>query len=261
MMGANVMALDGVNQALKEKYKAILNSSIDLPNPEKMSEIFLTSVRDGYEGAKRKIMIIGREPGGDVKKGWYWGVAGSKSILQPILKSEDKSAYVDSAMQYHKVFFSSILSGKNERGSTFGNFLREVRNSLNGDDCGMIYSNLFCYSTNEGKIPNRLGKEGYAVIKMLSKDLLLSQIEILKPDTIIFANGTSGPSVDFRRECFPMDQCICRDNYEKDGISDIQLWKFKFDGIQCYRIQHPSSHHPASSPARKYFLENVLFRD
>ncbi len=75
--------------------------------------------------------------------------------------------------------------------------------------------------------------------KKLSKELIQAQLDILKPDFVLFVGGMT--SVSARREYFP--------NLKGDGKSIIDglpilcLEKFMFDGQEkpiCYRTYHPS---------------------
>lgn len=100
----------------------------------------------------------------------------------------------------------------------------------------------------------------FAQLLEVSELLLKTQIEILQPDTIIFANGAS--SARFRQGYFPHKgkASVCSDlrDFRDQGIPLNQLWRFKLHGsIQCYRIQHPSSISAASRAARQFLLAQL----
>ena len=192
-MDANVTVLDGVNQALKEKYKAILSGLFEeLSSPNELSEIFLTSVASGYEDAKRKIMIVGSEPGGG--KDWHWGYKGWEIASFKRAEGETLEFYVVKAMAYQKQIMAKVLNEpKNKQGASFHNFMRRVMKISGDGSAGIIYSNLFCFSDNNGSTPYEA--KDYKYIKTLSHRLLTAQLTILKPHIVIFANGKSSAHV------------------------------------------------------------------
>lgn len=196
-------------------------------------------VRGPEDPDARRIMVIGREFGGD---GW---------IVQH--EGDGATAYVTKALAKHRDFFDRWMKKGPDRGATFFNFMRALAKSFGTE--GLIYSNLLCIDSR-GKDPRR--SEHFPFIKRLSKQLLDAQFHHFKPDVVIFANGST--TVNIRREFFPIEGegkvCVSRRNWEEAGISREQLWEFELLGkFLCYRIQHPSAQSKASMAARRHLLE------
>ncbi|WP_150747619.1 hypothetical protein [Pseudomonas fluorescens] len=162
------------------------------------------------------------------------------------------------------------LPGPPDKGASYFNLLRSLASDHGSD--GIAWANLFGFAWN-GKSPMRW--PNFPMLLDISERLLKAQIEILKPDIIIFANGAS--SARFRRKYFPHtgEHSVCTNlaDYREQDIANDQLWQFHLNGtIQCYRIQHPASsiQHPASSiqhpssisaasrEARHFLLKRVL---
>ncbi|MDD2776578.1 MAG: hypothetical protein PHU06_11530 [Gallionella sp.] len=239
------------NKSLSAQYSDVLknldSSYLDPQHPiskrsEGLSGLFLTSVSDKYHLAKNKIMIVGSETAG-------W------NVLKPNERYTTLESYIEISMNKHQIFFEKKLNRKNERGDRFHNFTRSVANKCGKD--GLIYSNLFCFDWNEG---SPIQSHHFEVIKKYSEELLKIQIEILKPQIIIFANGIT--SVTHRREFFPINgdnqACTNGRDYSSEGITNHHLWEFDLHkNIRCFRIHHPSTRTKDAAKARQ-FLINLL---
>lgn len=207
-----------------------------------LSGLFLPSVGSGYSSAENKIMIVGRETRG-------WDIINDESL------SLDE--YAEKAINKHERFFANTLRDLSHRdkGCSYFNFMRELAD-VYGDE-GLIHANLFCFSWKKNHPKH---SPDFDYIKNLSEKLLKKQIEILKPQYIIFANGTGASKQ--RIEFFPTkgDRNVCRDRslFIKASIPDKQLWGFKLNNdVQCYRIQHPSSSSKSARAAREFLVKNL----
>lgn len=234
-----------LNETLSNEYSNILKDLdilyLDKKHPDgneykDLSGLFLTSVSDEYLSAKNKIMIVGSETAG-------W------SVLQ---KAEftDLDSYVKKSMEKHKDYFKKELKNKNKKGYTFHNFTRSVAKKSGSN--GLIYSNLFCFDWKKG---SPIKCKYFETIKKYSKMLLEKQVELLKPNIIIFANGMT--SVPYRRDLFPLNMCLKSRNYSDKGISKHHLWEFDFNDIHCFRIHHPSARAKEAALTREFIL-NLL---
>ena len=188
-----------MNTALIEKYSTILKDIDERfldpdkktsPNYAHLSGLFLPSVSDKYFEAKNKIMIVGRET-----KAW--------NVLTKEHSFTNIDNYISDSVEKHKTFFASQLHKKNSKGAAFHNFTRSIANKCG--ESGLIYSNLFCFSFKKS---NPANSELFHDIMNYSEQLLKAQIETLKPDVIIFANGSS--TAKYRRMMFPIDGQIGR---------------------------------------------------
>ena len=167
--------------------------------------------------------------------------------------------YVQRAMAKQQAHLARHLPGAPDKGASYFNLLRSLASDHGFE--GIAWANLFGFAWN-GKSPMRW--PNFPMLLDISERLLKAQIEILKPDIIIFANGAS--SAKFRRQYFPHtgEHSVCTNlaDYREQGIANDQLWQFHLNGtIQCYRIQHPSSISAASRRARHYLLKHVLGKD
>lgn len=198
-------------------------------NPKKgLCNILLSFVPDNYQNAKNKILIMGREP-----RGW---------LDDRVFERYDKNTVIDS-MQKSQNFFNRQLKTPQKGGRFFG-FIQKVANH-SGED-GLLWSNMFVISHNL-TLPYKhpLFKD----IKHLSKELLLAQIDVLRPDVIIFANGYRKAVWQARYEYF---ENLTWSAQSFDGLHHRYLQKcdlnldFKnADGGAyqpvCYRTHHPST--------------------
>ena len=247
--------MDSTHQALTSAYSEILSelplhwldrSRAHEPEFAKLSGLFLPGTSSAYEQAPRRIMVVGRETR-------LWNVVTSQA---PFL---DLDEYIQRAMTKQQAHLARHLPGPPDKGASYFNLLRSLASDHGYD--GIAWANLFGFAWN-GKSPMRW--PNFPMLLDISERLLKAQIEILKPDTIIFANGAS--SARFRRKYFPHtgEHSVCTNlaDYREQGIANDQLWQFHLNGtIQCYRIQHPSSISAASRKARHYLLKHVLGKD
>jgi hypothetical protein len=241
------------NEAAKE----ILNLT-GTNTPQELSNLFLTSVPSNIDGAKHRIMIVGREARG-------WNKENNKA-----LQFDSIEQHVDSSLKKHREFLERMLYPKNN-GSTphkekripFMEFIKKISKRCGAE--GIIYSNLLCLDWNQKTIPQNYF---YKEILEISKQLLKAQISFFRPDIIIFANGISSRHI--RRAFFPLDDGQEGKDYkDSNGISNIALWSFNLPEssnptgrkIICYRIHHPSSYGRTSSmaaKAREFLVKELL---
>lgn len=244
-----------LTQRLYESYYNILKnldiSYLDKNHPtrsKELSGIFLASVPENYHHAKNKIMIIGRETKG-------WGSFDQKSKNYSFTDLQD---FIQKSVMEHQCFLKKQLSlEKNSQGKCFHNFTREVAAKCGSD--GISYANLFCFSW-ERNTPTDCSH--FEIIKKYSEKLLKAQIEILNPEIIIFANGLTGKSVEFRREFFPLELCVNQKDYDlSQGIKRHYLWEFDYENHHCFRVHHPSARGKnlkKITEARKFLIEKLL---
>lgn len=240
-----------LTQNLSERYCDILKS-LDISyldkhhpeHPKELSGLFLSSVPENYHLAKNKIMIVGRET-----KGWLEKFPKEDSLF---LETTDLKNFIQKSMSVHQNFLNDRLNEKNGKGRRFHNFTREVSKKCGQN--GIVQTNLFCFSWNK-KIPTRCSH--FEIIKKYSEELLKAQIEILNPQIIIFASGST--SNKHRKKFFPSNVCDNSSDYTAQGIANKQLWEFDlYKKIHCFRIQHPSSFSKDSVNARKYLIKELL---
>lgn len=225
---------------LKETDPAFLSPQSEV-RPKGLAQIFLPSVLDGYAHATNKIMIVGRET-----KGW-------SRVKSLGLNTEE---YVQESVQQHKIFLNQQLTlRKRVKGASFLNFMRDVATTVGS--AGIVHANLFCFSFHKS---HPASSPEFRIIKQISKQILDAQIQLLQPNIIIFANGSS--SWQERQEYFPIkgDARVCTNfrYFKKQGLTDAQLWGFTLYGkTPCYRIHHPSNFSTAARQARTFLLKHL----
>jgi hypothetical protein len=197
-----------------------------------LSGIFLPSVSESYLRSPRKVMIVGKET-----RGWAHGLKFMSSF-------DSAEQYIDFLVQKHQAFLLSQPGN-----SKFFQFYREAHRSMpNGSTespTGIIWANLFCLSWHK-KSPTKVPAPFFEKIKQISRDLLTAQIEILKPDAIMYVTGPSYDS--YLKELFEIKESIV--------LKKRALWQFQVNGIQAYRTNHPQWE--AGRDSRALALEYML---
>lgn len=199
---------------------------------EGLSGIFLPSVSESYVQSPRKIMIVGKET-----RGWARGLKFMSSF-------DSLEQYVAFLVGWHQA-----LLVRQPASSKFFQFYRQanLRMVVGSAELpiSIIWANLFCVSWH-GKSPTKVPAPIFDRIKQISRDLLKAQIEILRPDVILFVTG---PGYDcYLKEWFEIK--------ESRVIEKRSLWQFKADGIQAYRTTHPQWE--AGSKCRSQALDHIF---
>lgn len=208
-----------------------------------LSDFFLPGTSEAYLSAPQRIMVIGRET-----KGWRYINKGA-----PYINLDD---YIQRGMKQQQDSLAELIADKHDRGLSYFNLLRDI--ALNHGREGIAWANLFSCSWKK-KSPSKW--EHFSTLLDVSKRLLKIQIEVLKPDIIIFANGVTSRAL--QKSFFPNkgEDSVCSQhvNFKDQGFSIAQLWQFDLDErIRCYRIHHPSSSSTDARNARAYLLDQLL---
>lgn len=247
--------MESKHQQLTEAYRQALS---DLPlhwldrsrdqeaDFKHLSGLFLPGTSPEFEQATNRIMVVGRET-----RRW--------DVLTPGKPFADLDEYIQRAMAKQQSHFAKYLHCKTDRGASFFNFLREIRQA--DQTLGIAWANLFSFAWQRGS-PMRW--RHFTQLMQVSKRLLEAQIDILRPDIIVFANGASSARI--RQQFFPHkgEHSVCSElgDYRMQGIPVNQLWRFRLhDSVQCYRIQHPSSVSAKSRAARRFLIDQILLRN
>ena len=199
--------------------------------------MFLPSVSNQYAQAVNRVMIVGLET-----RAWEpLKLDGVKPTTYENFQSVRH--YVDASMNKHKAFFAQQLGRQSKgKGNSFHNFVRDIALTEGVDRHGLIYSNLFCFAWGRKKGSPTKSEEFFPVIKKLSGDILKAQIELLKPDYIVFTGFSGGVH---RREFFGAEEANHRPG-SKD-IPERFLLEFTLqEKISCFRVDHPSSRYKNS---------------
>ena len=223
--------------SIAEEHKDFLDKSLSY---EGLAKLLLGGVPDEYEKAPNKILIIGRET-----RDWLESWKDLQYNEDGIKRLMDKSkSFVGNQLKEEKT---------NTRGHSFFNFVRDIANKSGKN--GILWANIYAFDYKGGHINHIKDENMIKEIEIISKKIIVAQIEVLNPDIIIFATGNQGIAA--RRRYFPNSEL--RELTAIEGYPSKDLWAFKLPDhdAQCYRIHHPSSFRSEKKQARQKLI-NLL---
>ncbi|MBT5935646.1 hypothetical protein [Sulfurimonas sp.] len=214
---------------------------------EVLSAPFILHIDEKYIDAKKKVLYIGRETN------IWWGqlhqfmkdTEGSIELLKERYKAEFDGGEVikgnGKLAHYEKEKFGS---------SAFFNKYKYTRDNLKDNENSLIWTNLLKMDSGaKGYSKNSIKNEK---VQKISKEILQAEIEILKPDAIIFLTATAKNTKaydDFIKDVF--------EGYETLELVSGQYWKFQYKNIDCYRTLHPQSHRFRKDITTDYYKKIV----
>lgn len=207
---------------LKESLPALAAASNELSFP------FLVSVSNAYLTSPVRIMFVGKETNGWIGK--LKDFDGSPASIETILRRYD----------------DQMQRGKWE-GRFFQTLARVANELTNGNPGAIVWNNLIKMDWDQGRSDSRSSIAHSQELFDLSSRMLRYEIEVLKPDVIIFA---SGPNYDR----------VIKANFAYDTLSveARALWKFRVGEIMCFRTRHPNAIRTAGfRPTGDYYAEIV----
>ena len=241
-----------IQNKLDELYTRVLNKEemkdiFSLNDLQKISAPHLLNIDPNYLEANTKILFIGKETNK------WWGK------LQHFLEVENA---VDILKERYRVKFfggevpksSNIHESKSykaEKYSTpFFTEYKKVSEALCGGKSGaLVWSNLLKMDLERGKKYSRNSKSNKQLVS-LSKEIFLAELEILKPDYIIFA--TSYTYDDIIKE-FLSDLIS-----ESEVIEKRSLWKFNVGNTTCFRTWHPSTIRYKAEKSKYEYYQDII---
>lgn len=201
---------------LNDFYSTTLASArllFDDKHLRELSSPLLISISDAYLTAPVRIMFVGKET-----NGWW-------RKLKAYYETEDA---LDSLMKRYQ-----DQMGKTKWPGRFFQMLRRAARELAGSQVDAIaWTNLLRTDWEHGKGFSRNSKGLSTALTKMSQEMLRFEVELLKPDVIIFACGASYDSV--IKATFP-------ELSNSDPIVKRALWQFNVGKILCYRAQHPQA--------------------
>jgi len=130
---------------------------------------------------------------------------------------------------------------------------KKISEALCGGKPGaLIWSNLLKMDLERGKKYSRNAKSNEQIVS-LSKEIFLKELEILKPNYIIFA--TSYTYDDIIKE-FLADFIT-----ESEVIEKRSLWKFKVGDTTCFRTWHPSAIRYQANKSKYEYYNGLNYLD
>lgn len=212
-----------IQNQLTEFYKSELeairvNQTFSDEQLTELSAPFLLSVHENYLNAPLKIMYVGKET-----NGW----PGRGSHLKDVL-------YDDAAIDKLLKRYDHEIMREPSWNIKFFIEYKKIRKSLSADKKGaVVWNNLLKMDFKQkGKGYSRSSKDHSLQLRELSKRIFQKELELLKPQYIIFATGYIYDEV--LKDFLPDRQTI-------EVIEKKSLWKFSNNGAVCYRTWHPQT--------------------
>lgn len=238
------MIKDEIQYELNRFYKSVLNTDTlkALKDKENLSAPLLLKIFDSYLQSKLKIMFIGKETN-------HWLTHKSRPLEKRginYLINEPDEAFGALLNRYE----SALTSINKKTNNRFFSKYNLIKNSLVSTDVGsVIWNNLYkcSYDTNKGYSKNSQGHS--KELDDISRSLLMYEIELLKPDVLIFVSGAG------------YDKTI-KDYFDEYEESEViipkRLWKFKYKNIQCYRTIHPDYYVRNQKTEQSNYYQDII---
>ena len=241
-----------INQQLKELYSEIFDKTTLTKyfGEEKLNEYsapFLLNIDDSYLNSKIKILFVGKETNR------WWGrlknfIDTNDSI--DILQQRYKAEFFDSDVQSKNGNITKYKKESNWNTPFFIEYKKVRKELLDNVPGSLVWSNLLKFDNAKSTSYSRNTKDDKKVVE-ISKQIFKRELEILKPNYIIFATG------------YIYDKKVIKEFF-KNEITDSNviepksLWKFKIGDITCYRTWHPSTRkYKATKNKLDYYIDII----
>jgi hypothetical protein len=209
-------AMEDVSDKVDEYNKSLKDET---DRTRTTSPLFLKS-HEGYENAETKIMIFGKETNG-------WGENQHETLEEIRQKYVDFFINEDGSNEYcrrHRRYHSHFWIG-----------IKEIINLLNeknaGKKIGSLWNNIVKMGYSVKGFPDKFYKP---IVKPYLNNLITKEIEILKPDYIIFLTG---PGYDWVLN----DVFGTPERKTVEGFSNRQLCEIIIPNVKrAFRTYHPN---------------------
>jgi hypothetical protein len=201
---------------LNDFYRATLAGAKPLFDDKHLQELsapLLISISEAYLTAPVRIMFVGKETNG------WWGKLEAYYAAEDAVSKLMKRYQQQMGMQKWPGRFFPMLS-------------RAARELVGAQVDAIAWTNLLRTDWEHGKGYSRNSKDFSAALTKMSQEMLKFEVELLKPDVIIFACGASYDSV--IKATFP-------NRTNSNPIVKRVLWQFEVGKILCFRSQHPQA--------------------
>lgn len=247
------MTVETINKALDELYQDKLNkntirSKFNEDELLVLSAPFLIKVPNAYTKSKKRVLYIGKETNiwwGKLK--YYIEIEDSINILKKRYAVEFEGGKVPSSKD---VSVNKSYEAKTWKNNAFFSKFTFLENEI--DDSTILWTNLLKVDSGEqGYSKNSINDER---VRNLSKEILIKEIEILKPDAIIFVTATSTNLAKY-------DTAI-KDTFNNSFthskvIKSKEFWIFEYNGIKCYRTLHPLSYRYKNKATKYDYYKDI----
>jgi hypothetical protein len=223
--------MDDVNtiqEQLNKVYQDVLSKTRveALKDKERLSAPLLIKVNESFLNATKRIMYIGKETN-------HWLTDPKISLdrrgLMGVYKA-DGSLDIDRLLvRYNKRMTQSENWKKNALFKQYKNIKDQLVDTEVGSG-SIVWNNLFKMSYDRGRGYSKTSLGHSSALEEVSKEIFIKEIEILKPDILIFVTGASYDKVikNYLQEYKTIEVVIPK-----------KLWKFKYKHMVCYRTIHP----------------------
>ncbi len=219
--GQEVPMID-VQAQLNKLYETILVEHPKLGTSEIISGPFLVSAAEEYLQSSPRIAIVGQETFGYIP-------------FQNFCASTDRIEY--SLSEYRNFDFGVGLNGK-KYNSAFWSVFRQIQKELCKDvHRSIIWTNLILFDVNQKSI-FFVGPELVKAILGLQRDIFQRQMEILKPDVVLFLTGVNTKYDELIRRFYPG---IVHKNLNVSGLSKVYIHVLEHSLLpkKTLRTYHP----------------------
>jgi len=243
-----------INEKLNKLYeeeldKRYLQDKFTKEELEKISAPHLLYIDEAYMRSKVKILYVGKETNlwwGKLKH--YINTDNAIEILKQRYKAKFFGGDVPTSKDPQKTKYYKAESYANP----FFREYKKISNSIcKGKTGEIVWANLLKMDLDRGKGYSKNSKENKSIVE-ISKRIFRKELEILKPDYIVFATSYTYDSV--IKDFFA-------DKINKSNIIEPKsLWKFNIDNTICYRTWHPSTiKYKATKNKLEYYKDIITY--
>lgn len=202
--------------AFYERALAEIKPLLDKRQTDELSAPLLVSISDAYLNAPVRIMFVGKE---------------TNKWCGRLTQFYEEDRGLDRLMRRYR----DHLGRRTWKSPFMQTLSRTAKELAGGQEEAILYTNLMKMDWGKGgKRFARNSKRHSVALSKLSRDMFRFEVELLKPDVIIFASGVTYDSV--IKGMFPDE--------ERSGSVRIEakaLWRFNLGSTVCYRTRHPSA--------------------
>jgi len=193
-------------------------------NHKKIGMPFFMFGLDNYLDADVKLMVFGQEP-------HHYG---DSSKWKSLAYGEDESVTLDDMMNFYEEFMMEKYGGSGIFQRTIRNFVKRAGEKKPGVKVDYLWNNILKIGLLENKGADTFMKQWYPqIIKPYLNPLIPEEINILKPDHIIFFTGYKHDN--YINDIFDNPQWIETDSFHKNDLCEVKIPNVK----KAFRTYHP----------------------
>ena len=237
-----------LNNRLLQRYTEAVDAETlrQFAADKRLSGLFIPAVSESYTRSKARLLIVGRE------------TAGWRSHIDVSVNPDSANVahYLQRQMLYHTEKVHNVSAT-----SKFFQFYRHAARTVASPEDrtsqdAPVWANLFCVDANKTRPDNGAGPIT-AKIVALSAELLRIQIDVLRPQMIVFATGSS---------CDHYLKTFHRDPSANSKVHvPKRLWEFSVatggdsgDPVRIRAFRTPHPRHTASNAIRNALVSEAI---